>query len=197
MGRLILVRHGESEGNRERRFTTTPSVPLTERGRAQARAVARRIARSFKPELVVASPYARARETAGIIAQALGLAFEIEPNLFERRFGSLAGESYDVETAALAFDPSARWEWRPPGGGESFADVQTRIAPVLSRLARENPDRELVIVSHGAVMLTAWIHLTGVIAGAGVPSNCGIVLVEHDGARLAPPVTVESDDQSD
>lgn len=194
MGRLILVRHGESEGNRERRFTTTPSVPLTARGREQAHAAARRIARRFRPELVIASPYARARETAAIIAAALGLPLEIEPNLFERRFGSLAGESYDVETAALAFDPVARWAWQPPGGGESFEDVRGRIAPVLSRLARENPDRELVIVSHGAVMLTAWIHLTGVLVGAEVPSNCGMVLVEHDGARFERPAIIESGD---
>jgi probable phosphoglycerate mutase len=197
MGRLILVRHGESEGNRERRFTTTPSAPLTARGREQAHAAARRIARSFQPALVIASPYARARETAEIIAQAIGLALEIEPNLFERRFGSLAGESYDVETAALAFDPIARWAWRPPGGGESFEDVRARIAPILSRLARENPDRELIVVSHGAVMLTAWIHLTGVTAAAAVPSNCGIVVVEHDGAQFAPPAIVEADDQPD
>ncbi|HUY18822.1 MAG TPA: histidine phosphatase family protein [Candidatus Binataceae bacterium] len=197
MGRLILVRHGESEGNRERRFTITPSVPLTARGREQAQVAARRIARRFEPALVIASPYARARETAGIIAAALSLPLEIEPNLFERRFGSLAGESYDVETAALAFDPIARWAWRPPGGGESFEDVRSRIAPVLNRLARENRDRELVIVSHGAVMMTAWIHLAGVMAGAGVPSNCGMMLVEHDGRRLAAPVIVESDDRRD
>ncbi len=197
MGRLILVRHGESEGNRERRFTITPSVPLTARGREQARAAGQRIAREFKPGLVIASPYARARETAEIIAAALSLALEIEPNLFERRFGSLAGESYDVETAALAFDPIARWAWRPPGGGESFEDVRARIAPVLSRLARENPDREVVIVSHGAVMLTAWAYLTGVASGVAVPPNCGIVVVEHDGARFEAPAMVESDDEYD
>jgi probable phosphoglycerate mutase len=194
MGRLILVRHGESEGNRERRFTTTPAVSLTERGREQARAAAGRIARRFRPSLVVTSPYARARETAAIIADALGVPLEFEPNLFERRFGNLAGESYDVETAALAFDPIARWAWRPPGGGESFEDVRRRIAPVLNRIAQEHRDREVVVVSHGAVMLTAWIHLTGIVDGAEVPSNCGIVMVEHDGARLARPVIVELDE---
>ena len=196
MGRLILVRHGESEGNRERRFTTTPAVALTPRGRDQARVAAERIACRFHPELVVTSPYARARETAGIIAEILNLPLEFEPNLFERRFGELAGESYDVETAALAFDPIARWSWRPPGG-ESFEDVRMRIAPVLTRLAGENPDREIVVVSHGAVMLTVWIHLTGVIEGAEVPSNCGMVIVEHDGARLGKPATVEDEVESE
>ena len=197
MGRLILVRHGESEGNLERRFTTTPAVTLTPRGREQARTAARRIARRFRPSLVVTSPYTRARETATIIADTLGLPLEFEPNLFERRFGDLAGESYDVENAALAFDPIARWAWRPPGGGESFEDVRQRIAPVFNRLAQEHRDREVVVVSHGAVMLTAWIHLTGVVHGAEVPSNCGIVMVEHDGARLAHPVIVEAGNDSD
>jgi broad specificity phosphatase PhoE len=196
MGRLILVRHGESEGNRERRFTTTPAVTLTPRGRDQARVAAHRIARRFNPALVVTSPYARARETAAIIAEILNLSLEFEPNLFERRFGDLAGESYDVETAALAFDPIGRWSWRPPGGGESFEDVRNRIAPVLNRLARENRDRELVVVSHGAVMLTAWIHLTGVIVGAVVPSNCGMLVVEHDGAQLSAPGIIEDEEES-
>ncbi|HTW88714.1 MAG TPA: histidine phosphatase family protein [Candidatus Binataceae bacterium] len=197
MGRLILVRHGESEGNRDRRFTTTPLVPLTARGREQAHAAARRIARSFRAARVIASPYTRARETAEIISAAIGVVLEIEPNLFERRFGILAGESYDAETAALAFDPIARWTWRPPGGGESFEDVRVRIAPVLSRVARENPDREVVIVSHGAVMLSAWTHFTGVASGVEIPPNCGIVVVDHDGLRFAAPEIVKPDDLLD
>jgi broad specificity phosphatase PhoE len=193
MGRLILVRHGESEGNRERRFTTTPSVPLTAIGREQAFEAGRRIAGMFKPALVVASPYARARETAEIIAAQLGFEIEIEPNLFERRFGSLAGESYDIEMAELAFDPIARWHWRPPGGGESFEDVRLRIAPVLEKLARENPDREVVVVSHGVVMLTAWAHLTGTVAGVEIPRNCGIVVVDHEDGRFCQPRVVPAD----
>ena len=52
-----------------------------------------------------------------------------------------------------------------------------------------------MIVSHGAVMLTAWIHLTGVMVGVEVPANCGIVVVEHDGERLGAPAIVAADDQ--
>ena len=73
MGKLIMVRHGESEGNRERRFTTTPDAPLTDLGREQAAQAGRRIARLFHPQLVITSPYARARETGEIIAAALRL----------------------------------------------------------------------------------------------------------------------------
>src|ERR1700676_2818422 len=73
MGKLIMVRHGESEGNRDRRFTTTPDAPLTDLGREQAAQVARQIARRFHPRLIITSPYARARETGGIMAAALPL----------------------------------------------------------------------------------------------------------------------------
>src|SRR5271170_6281755 len=95
-GRLILVRHGESEGNRDRIFTTSPSIGLTDAGREQARAAAERIAAKFKPRIIVSSPYVRAQQTAEIIAARLELPIVIEPNLHERRFGDLRGKPYDA-----------------------------------------------------------------------------------------------------
>src|SRR6266852_4738195 len=77
MGKLIMVRHGESEGNRDRRFNVTPDIPITELGRKQAQEAAERIARMFRPEAIIASPYLRARQTAEIIAEPLGLPVEV------------------------------------------------------------------------------------------------------------------------
>src|ERR1700747_2916865 len=96
MGKLIMVRHGESEGNRDRRFTISPDVPLTDLGREQARAVAARIARRFAPSCVISSPFRRARQTSEIIAGELGLPIEVVHDLHERNLGVLKGESYDV-----------------------------------------------------------------------------------------------------
>src|SRR5581483_1619051 len=96
MGKLILVRHGESEGNRIRHFTTSPEAPITELGRRQAREAAERIKAMFRPSLVIASPYYRARETARIIADHLGLAVEIEQAFREQSLGQLAGKPYDA-----------------------------------------------------------------------------------------------------
>src|SRR6202040_2222390 len=78
MGKLIMVRHGESEGNAIRRFTTSGEAKITDLGRRQAQEAAVRIKLKFKPTLVIASTFARARETGLIIAAELGIPIEYE-----------------------------------------------------------------------------------------------------------------------
>jgi broad specificity phosphatase PhoE len=185
MGKLILVRHGESLGNRDRIFAINPAeLALTELGYRQARAVADQIASMFQCELVVASPYLRARETARVIAERLKLPLEIEPQLFERDVGSLKGQSYDCLERASGYDSALPWAWKPLGG-ESYEDVKARVAPILDRLARAHLERDVVIVSHGAVMQTLWAHVTGDWHNLHAPPNCGMVVIEHglDGYR--------------
>lgn len=179
MGKLILVRHGESVGNVERVFTTTPfELALTQRGIEQAHDAASRIAALFKAEVVVASPYVRARETARIIAHHLGLPLEIEHDIHERSMGHFQGKSYESILTAPDYEPSRPWLWRPPGG-ESFEEVMQRVAPVLDRLAGAHRERDVVVVSHGGVMMALWAYVTGEWDSAHVPPNCGIVVIEH------------------
>src|SRR5260370_32376875 len=120
MGKLIMVRHGESEGNRDRRFNITPDIPITELGRKQAQEAAERIARMFRPEAIIASPYLRARQTAEIIAEPLGLPVEVVDDLHERDLGALKGESYDALRELVrkdpAHDPKPRWLGMPHRG---------------------------------------------------------------------------------
>jgi len=73
VGRLLLVRHGESVGNQLQRFAVTPDVPLTDRGREQARTTGEWLRTHHAPRVVSTSPFARARETAAIIAAVLGV----------------------------------------------------------------------------------------------------------------------------
>jgi broad specificity phosphatase PhoE len=186
MASLILVRHGESSGNRDRIFATDPqSLPLTELGYAQARAAARLIADLFQPKLVVSSPFLRARETARVIADGIDAPLAIEPNLYERDVGVYRGKSYDSLVGAPDYAPVSRWNWRPPEG-ESYEDVLARVGPILDRLAGENPTRDVVVVSHGGVMVALWAHIVGTWESAWAPPNCGIVQVEHgpDGYRM-------------
>ena len=179
MSRLILVRHGESSGNRERIFATQPhELPLTETGYRQAQAAAQRIAALFDAELVVTSSYVRASETARIIAGALGVPLEIEPNLHEREIGAHRGLSYDSLLAAPDYDPNRPWAWKPEDG-ESYEEVQARVGPILDRLAKAHPEDDVVIVSHGGVMVALWAYVTGEWDGAHAQPNCGIVLIEH------------------
>jgi broad specificity phosphatase PhoE len=185
-GRLLLVRHGESEGNATRTFTPDTEVPLTDVGRDQARRAAEVLRAQFAPVAVVASPYARARVTGEIIAAALALEVRIEPDFREQWLGDLRGQPYDVVRRDPAFDPRRRWEWRPPGG-ESLVDVQRRVAPALERLAQDHAVGDVVLVSHGGVMLALWAHFVGSWEKAHPAGNAAIVLVEHDGRRFGPP----------
>jgi broad specificity phosphatase PhoE len=193
MSRLILVRHGESAGNRDRIFALDPhALPLTELGYAQARDAARLIAAHFNPEVVVSSPYLRARETARVIADSLRLAVEVEPDLYERDMGAHKGLSYDSMASASDYDPMRPWAWTPRGG-ESYQQVQARAAPVLDRLASAHPSREVVVVSHGGVMLTLWAHVTGRWESAHVAPNCGVLLVEHGPSGYSMPRVIDDD----
>jgi broad specificity phosphatase PhoE len=179
MSKLILVRHGESSGNRDRIYAISPhDLPLTELGYRQAQLAALRIAELFQPRLVVTSAYKRASETARIIAGALGQPLEFEPNLHEREFGVHRGRSYDSFLTEPDYDPRRPWAWRPQGG-ESYEDVQARVGPILDRLAAAHSGQDIVVVSHGGVMACLWAHVTGSWQDAHVPPNCGMVLIEH------------------
>ncbi|MGH8014311.1 MAG: histidine phosphatase family protein [Candidatus Binataceae bacterium] len=193
MGKLIMIRHGESEGNRDRRFTISPDVPITELGRRQALEAATLIARRFHPRLIISSPFRRARQTSEIIGESLKLPIEVVFDLHERDLGHLKGESYDAlhELARKdpVYNPSQGWLWKPEGG-ESYEDVRQRVVAAIEQVRTRYPDDELVVVSHGGVMLSMWAHVIGHWDGAHLPANCGIVLIEHDRSGYQTPVPI-------
>lgn len=199
-GRFIMIRHGESEGNRARRFTLTSDTPLTPLGRQQAREVARRIARLYRPEIIISSPYARARQTSEVIAEELRLPIEIVHDLHERDLGCLKGESYDALRELVrtdpSYDPANGWAWKPEGG-ESYEDVRKRVMVAIEELRSRYAGREIVIVSHGGVMLSVWAHIAGAWHGSHLPPNCGIVLIEHDPERMYPPQIVQGKEEGE
>jgi len=182
MARLIMMRHGESEGNRDRVFTRTPAVPLTDRGRAQVREAASWIAARYAPRRIVASPFVRAQQTAQELAAILAVPIETEDDLRERSYGELAGQPYAILQTRTDFEPDAYWQWRPPGG-ETLIEVAARAGAVLDRLARGAPDDDAVVVSHGATMMSLWWHVTGTWREGRVARNAGIVVAEHRDGR--------------
>jgi broad specificity phosphatase PhoE len=194
MGKLIMIRHGESEGNRDRRFTISPEVPLTDLGREQARAAAARIAHRFTPTRVISSPFLRARQTSEIIAGELGLPIEVVHDLHERDLGALKGESYDLLRKMVKQDPrydaTQGWLWRPERG-ESYEDVRQRVVAAIEGIRARYPAEELIVVSHGGVMLSMWAHVMGKWEKAHLPANCEIVLIEHEADRFHPPLIVQ------
>jgi broad specificity phosphatase PhoE len=190
MGRLVLIRHGESEGNRDRVFTLTPDVPLTEAGHAQVREAADWVAARYRPTWIASSPYRRARQTAAILADRLAVPVLIEDDLRERSYGELAGQPYVVARDLPDYDPSSYWLWCPPGG-ETLVEVAARAGAALDRIAAKAPEDDIVVVSHGAVMMALWRHVTGSWRTGKVARNAGIVVVEHEGGRWLGTVAVE------
>ncbi|WP_018349477.1 bifunctional RNase H/acid phosphatase [Longispora albida] len=149
--RLILVRHGETAFTAQGRYSGRGDIPLSERGEAQARAAAERVAR-LVPDVaaIVSSPLTRTRQTAAAIAERFGGKVAVEPDLIEVDFGDWEGRTFQEVSEGW---PSELESWLgstalPPPGGESFDAVAERVSGVVSRLRAEYPGQTVVLVSH-------------------------------------------------
>jgi len=144
---ILLVRHGETALNAAR-IMQPADTPLSERGHAQAQAVARRLAARGGVAAVLGSDLPRAWQTAEAIARATGAPLSASPLLKERNFGALRGQPYD----SLGFDPLQMQE--APPGGESAADFERRIAAAFEavRALRATLPADLVVVTHGLLI---------------------------------------------
>ncbi len=147
---LTLVRHGETEWNVTRRLMGQSDVPLNETGRAQAAALAQRLAgRTF--DAAYSSDLSRAAQTAQAITQAAGIAFKPEPRLREIAFGVIEGLTYEEaqvkHTAIFNLWQSDRDQ--PPGGGEAISVFSARCDGLLDVLKARHPDQSVLLVTHG------------------------------------------------
>ncbi|MGZ8564121.1 MAG: histidine phosphatase family protein [Candidatus Limnocylindria bacterium] len=154
--RLILVRHGVTDWNREGRFQGHLDPPLSEIGRREADLVAERIATDdlLRPVRIVSSPLARAAETAAAIGEASGVGVEPDDRLMEIGQGEWEGRTH----AELEVADARRYRaWRDaagvrqPPGGESIDSAMTRVRAVLDEIARSD-DATVCLVSHGGTM---------------------------------------------
>jgi len=150
--RVLLLRHAES-ANPSIFHGAESDVGLSERGQRQAEAAAQVLA-GYHPDRLVCSAMRRARDTAEPIARACGLAIEIEPDLHERRVGSLSGTPTGL-SEGLWPDTLQRWlagdtGYAPPGA-ESFDAIRQRVLSVWERVTAASVDQTLIIVAHGAV----------------------------------------------
>ena len=177
---LVLVRHGESLGNvadaQARRrgaarldlATRDPDTPLSPRGEHQAQVLARAVAGmdpGDRPDVVLSSPYARAAQTAQIMARRLDLDLSLDERLRERDLGVFDGltgvgirEDHPEEAERRA--RLGKFYYRPPGG-ESWTDVVLRVRHVLVELASLHVDRRVWIFTHQAVIMSFRLVLEG------------------------------------
>jgi broad specificity phosphatase PhoE len=148
---LLLIRHGETPLNAPR-VLQPADTPLSPRGLGQAIALAQRLAGAGIAG-VVSSDLPRARQTAGAIAAACGVALTVLPLLMERNFGALRGRPYD----SFEVDPLRMAD--APEGGESQAQFALRAAAAFEALLplRRRAGGPLAVVTHGLV-LREWLQ---------------------------------------
>lgn len=208
---LYIVRHGESAGNIARDAAVEAGepmtdieirdvdVPLSELGKRQSIALGRwfgALAPEAKPNIVLTSPYLRARDTASLIVKTAGMAEDtyslvVDERLREKEFGILdrltavgISEHYpdQVEFRRLL----GKFYHRPPGG-ESWCDVILRLRSATEMLAREYRGQRVLIVGHVVVVLCMRYlleHMTEAellaIDRKEEVANCSVTLYEHD-----------------
>ncbi|WP_309116321.1 histidine phosphatase family protein, partial [Saccharothrix sp.] len=148
--RLYLLRHGQTELSVARRYSGRGNPPLTDVGRRQAEAAARRLAKVDRLTAVVSSPLDRAHQTAQAVAQAVGLDATTHDGLIETDFGRWEGLTF---AEAAARDPQVHRLWLgdpgvPAPGGESFDQVHERVRRALHDLLDRHPGGNVVVVSH-------------------------------------------------
>lgn len=154
MTQLILVRHGETLWNREKRMQGHTDTVLSETGRQQAAALGRRLS-TMAFAALYSSDLLRAWDTARAIAEQTGREIVTDSRLRERRFGIFEGLTHDEISEAYPHE-LACFRSRDPDyvvpGGESAQAFHARCLPCLQEIAERHRGAEVVVVTHGLVL---------------------------------------------
>ncbi len=165
MTRLLLVRHGETEHNRNGIIQGDLDTDLNETGIEQAQQLSDRL-RDQDIGAVYSSTLQRARRTAEIIAGPHDLEVTSIADLNERSYGELEGES--IDTAFEQFEQSdSPWHTWKPESAEAAERVTRRTIPVLEQIRTDHTEETVVVVAHSAVNRSVLATLVGADAGYG------------------------------
>lgn len=187
---LLLVRHGETLGNREGRFQVY-GTPLSDTGRAQAARVAQRLAAEPPIAALYTSDLARALETATIIGDRIGLTPVAHSGLRELDVGDWKGL---LRADVLDQHPSGFDGWLATGGlarlpgaaGECCDDVAQRGTAALAEIAEQHAGQRVVVVSHGLTLaillgeIHGWDRAETLRTGRAKQNNTAVNIVEID-----------------
>jgi phosphoserine phosphatase len=151
---ILLIRHGHVEGIKPERFRGRADLALTDRGRAQAHAVAKRIAAGWRPARLYASPMRRCAETGTAIARACSVEAVTMDDLNDIDYGAWQSRSYK-EVAEAEAELFAAWFATPHlvrfPNGESLQDLVARTANALRFVLRDHGHETIVLVGHDSV----------------------------------------------
>ena len=168
---FLIVRHGETPWNVERRIQGWRDIELNENGRLQANQLAERLSQSTRDlnpywpvHAIYSSDLARARATAQAVADSLNLPLGLVDGVRERNYGILEGVQFDnmhedhPEVARV-------WQSRDPDGiipeGETLRQFHARVTQTLESLAAKHQQQRVLLVTHGGAMDIIWRAATG------------------------------------
>jgi probable phosphomutase (TIGR03848 family) len=159
---VLLVRHGQTPTTGAMLPGRAPGLHLNDVGREQADRVAKRIAELPRVDAVYTSPLERTRETATPIAQARAMKVQIDRGLLECDFGEWTGQPLKELMKRPEWGTVQRY---PSGhrfpGGESFAEMQTRVVGAIERLRAAHPGGVVIAVSHADPIKAVVAHVLG------------------------------------
>jgi broad specificity phosphatase PhoE len=173
---ILLARHGETDWNRDGRWQGWSDPPLNETGRAQARLLAEQL-RSTPFGAVYASDLRRAAETAEIVAATHGLEVVADPGLREIDVGSWSGLTRDEIEERFKGERA---------DGESREQHAARVLAAVERIARANPGRRILVVTHGGTMRALHGHVSE--TPFHPVANCGVLELHFRDDRLVAPI---------
>lgn len=166
---ILVVRHGETPWNVERRIQGWRDIELNELGHRQAQAVARHLAQHHvqgtQPiNAIYSSDLQRARQTAGYVADALAMPLTLHQGMRERNYGILEGIPFPA-MAEHHPEVAKVWASRDPDGvipeGETLRVFRQRVTQALESIAKSHPSQRVVVVTHGGAMDILWREATG------------------------------------
>ncbi len=186
MTHVLLIRHGQSEWNVERRIQGQGGTGLTDVGRRQAEGTAAMVAESWPDAVVWSSDLQRCQETAAPLVAALGIDPVHDARLRERHFGAWAGQ---LVADLSEIDPARSARWRRGEdvigevGGESSAVLAARvIAAIRDGVQHVGPDGVLICVTHGGPVWNGTHELLGLVPGTlGGVANAGVTEISMAG----------------
>lgn len=185
---LILIRHGETPYNRNRRYQGHRDTPLTKKGKRQAKEVAIRL-RNESLDAIYSSDLKRTRYTAKVINGCHSLKINILPQLREIDFGDWEGKTHDEiqrEWRGLLDE----WEKKPSEikipGGESIQELAKRTRTTIKKIISAHPNQKVTVITHGGPIRIILMDALGLGTDdwwKTITSNGGISIIEYQSKK--------------
>ncbi len=161
--KLILVRHGQTDWNKQDKIQGATDIPLNNTGKKQIQNTARRLKKLFrkigeKPDAIISSTLIRAKQSAMIIAEEFKMSFTVNGKIVEKNMGALEGDSWQKLCNKIDGNLKEKNKYHiydySPYGGESCIDVGERLLDFIHFVKKKYDGKTIIVVAHGGVIRT-------------------------------------------